>query len=409
MVPFNELKTFQMAVRKSVFVAIAIAMVALVPSAHAQTGFVTGPLSWTPVLRLREAGVDSNVFNAATDPKQDVTGGLGGAVDGKLDLPALQLTMQGASEYSYFEQYKSQAGVNSTVAARATLPLTYFQPSVYGSLLHTKERSTNEFDVRAPHNDHTLGAGATMNIGQRFAVIADAYRAYVEYSQGSEFAGEDLATRLNRRSSNASSGVRVTLTPFTSVTVDGGFGLDEFDARPQNNTRNLRGNVGISFSPDAVISGQAKIGYHKMYPEFAQAGPGGAQEFSGLTSSVDLAYLLWGGATRLGALFSRDTAYSISATSSYYLTTTGGLDITQTLPGPFLLNVHGNRQQLRYPTTALASGHTDAANVFGGGLQILVSANARIALNYDYANRRSVDAAFNYDRRHIYTTVTYGF
>jgi len=203
--------------------------------------------------------------------------------------------------------------------------------------------------------------------------------------------------------------VRVTLTPFTSLTVDGGYGLDEFDQRPLQDTKNLRGNVGIGFSPDAVISGQVKIGYHKMYPKSAQMAAGNVQNFDGLTSSVDLSYLLWGGATRLSGLFSRDVAYSISTNSSYYLATTGGLDITQTLPGPFRLDLRGNRQQLQYPTTALVAGHTDFANVFGGGLQILASAKARIALNYDYVDRRSVDATLNYDKRRIYTTVTYGF
>ena len=400
-----------MAIRRTVFAAVAIAM-GVASSAHAQQassgGLVTGPLSWTPFLRLREAGVDTNVFNASKDPKQDVTGGLGAAVDGKLDLPALQLGMQGASEYDYFERYKSQGGVNSTAAFKATLPLSYFQPTVYGSFLHSKERSTNEFDVRAPHTDHVFGAGLAMDIGQRFAVIADANRAYVKYLSGSEFAGQDLATQLNRRSSNVSSGVRVTLTPFTSVTVDGGFGLDEFTQRPQKNTENLHANVGIDFSPDAIIRGHAAVGYHKMYPEFAQTGPGGAQDFSGFTSAADLSYLLWG-VTRVGILFNRDSAYSISETSSYYVLTSGGLDITQTLPGPFRLNAHGNRQQLRYPESALVHGHTDFIDIFGGGLQIVLSTNAQIALNYDYIDRRAADAAFSYNRRHIYTTVTYGF
>ena len=400
-----------MRIRKSVVGATAIVMGLLVSSAHAQqapAGFVTGPLSWTPVFRLREAGVDTNVFNASKDPRQDVTGGVGGAVDGKLDLPAIKVAMQGASEYDYFERYKSQAGANSTATVKATIPLSYFQPSVYGSFLHSKDRSSSEFDLRAPHTDHGFGAGVTMNIGQRLAVIADANRAYVRYLAGSEFAGQDLATRLNRRSSNVSSGVRVTLTPFTNLTVDGGYGVDEFAELSQKNTKNLRANVVFGFSPDAVINGHASVGYHRMYPEFTQTGPGGAQNFSGLTSSVDLSYLLWG-VTRVGGLFSRDSAYSISETSSYYVVTTGGLDITQTLPGPFMLNVHGNRQQLWYPESALAAGHTDFINLFGGGLQIVVSANAQIALNYDYVDRRSVEPTFNYDRRHIYTTVTYGF
>src|SRR3954464_724087 len=117
MVPFNGPRPFQMGIRSSFVVAGAIPMSGFAGSADAQTsGFVSGPLSWTPVLQLREAGVDSNVFNAPAGGRQDVTGGLGAAVDGSLKVPAFQLAMRGASEYQYFNRYKSQGGLNTNVS-----------------------------------------------------------------------------------------------------------------------------------------------------------------------------------------------------------------------------------------------------------------------------------------------------
>src|SRR5207248_417615 len=149
----------------------------------------------------------------------------------------------------------------------------------------------------------------------------------------------------------------------------------------------FRTSATISFTPDAVASGHATVGYHKMNPSFHDAAAGGAVAFSGLTASVDVGYTLVG-VTRVGVHLQRDTSYSASRTAPYFLSTSGGFDITQLLPGPFTLLLRATREQLAYPTTTLAAAHTDFANVYGGGLQVAVSNQARISLNYDYANRR---------------------
>src|SRR5581483_10033285 len=231
-----------MAIRRGI-IAVAAGILAIGASAaNAQTtsGFVSGPLTWTPVIQLREAGVDSNVFNSPTNQQQDVTGNLGGFVDANLDLPRMRVAMHEASEYVYFERFKGERALNGNASFRVTVPLSYFEPAFYGSWTRAKDRTSDEFDVRARHHDHALGTALTMNIGQRFAVTGDANRTYVNYVSGSEFEGVDVGQQLNRQSSNVSSTLRVMLTPFTFLNVGGGFGLDEFKSRPSNNTENVR-------------------------------------------------------------------------------------------------------------------------------------------------------------------------
>jgi hypothetical protein len=219
----------------------------------------------------------------------------------------------------------------------------------------------------------------------------------------------DVATELNRKGTTALAGVRVAISPLTTFVVDAGVGRDAFVLDPSRNTDNLRGSVGFEFAPDAVIRGRGLVGYHKMRAQDPSAAPGAAVDFAGVTSSVDLSYTLLG-RTRFNPRFSRDTTYSVSVTQPYYLSTAGGLEIYQMLFGPLDLVVRGSREKLGYPGTEFEGARTDFADTYGGGLSIRLSTQGRIGFNYDDTKRRSSGGPrFGYARRHIYTTVTYGF
>ena len=65
---------------------------------------------------------------------------------------------------------------------------------------------------------------------------------------------------------------------------------------------------------------------------------------------------------------------------------------------------------MAYAANELAPERTDFANLYGGGLSIQAGAQMVVALIYDRSERRSSGGRqFEYDRRRIYTTVTYGF
>ena len=53
--------------------ATGMLVVALRAEAVAQERFQTGPVAWTPVIALREAGIDTNMFDEASNPKRDTT------------------------------------------------------------------------------------------------------------------------------------------------------------------------------------------------------------------------------------------------------------------------------------------------------------------------------------------------
>ena len=371
--------------------------------------FITGPLAWTPTLEVRDAGVDSNVFNTPTDPKEDVTATARAQVDSVLKLGSLRATTGGSLEYNYFDRYTSQRGFNRRVATHLEAPALRFSPTASAAWARLKERSGNEIDVRTPRTDLAYAGGIQARLTSRLSVIATAGLEKSTYDPGVTFHDVEVARQLNRETTMARVTARVALTPFTSLSIDGTVAHDDFPFRPAAATDNGRVDARFEFAPDAVIHGAASIGYHSMQPYYRGTARSTAAAYSGVTSSVDLGYALLG-VTRFNARFSRDANYSLYVDQPYYLSTAGGLQILQRLFGPFDLDLRGTVEKLDYPQTETEAAHLDTADTFGGGLSIRVSGHAVLSLLYDRTERRSpLGREFEYQRRRVYSTMTYGF
>jgi len=395
---------------------VLFAVLAMASAARAQDQepakdgrFITGPLAWTPTFELRDAGIDSNVFNTPSEAKEDVTATARSHVDSVLKLGLLRATTVGSLAYDYFEQYTSQRGLNRRVATHVEVPTMRFSPDLSASWGRAKERSGNEIDIRTPRTDLAYAGGLQARLTSKFSIIATAGRQKSTYDDGFTFRDTEIARQLNRESTMATVTAHVTLTPLTSLFVDATAAHDSFPFRPAAATDNGRIDARLEFAPDAVIRGAASVGYHSMQPYYRRTARSTAAAFSGITSSIDLGYTLLG-ITRFTGHFSRDANYSLYTNQPYYLSTSGGLEILQRLFGPVDLDVRGTVERLDYPQTEIASGYLDIAETLAGGLSIRVSREAVLALLYDNSERRSARGReFGYQRRRVYTTITYGF
>ena len=399
-----------------VLVALGVAQLMFASAAMAQTAqvqaptsrFVIGPLGWTPTLTLRDAGVDSNVFNSPSTetPKQDVTGSLAPSVDSVLTLGVMQLATQGRADFVYFERYANERAINGRVAGRMQFPVTRVRPVLTGSWERSKERTGNEIDIRAPRTEMAYSAGIEAQILPASSLTVTGGLSRLQYDEGAKFRGLDLATRLNRQTTTANATIRSTLTPLTKLVIILDGARDEFTTASSHNSDNLRGFAGLEFAPDAVIRGRVGAGYHKMLPR----GSDPSLNYAGWTSQADLSYTLLG-RTRFTGRTSHDTSYSGLDNRPYYVSTIGGLEITHNLVGPIDLELRGSREKLDYSETAAGlPARTEYADVLGGGLIIRMSMQSRIGFYYDDQQRRSSESPqFDYNRRHVYTSVTYGF
>jgi len=401
-------------IRPAHIVVIIAASLGVSSTAFAQGGttagrFVTGPMVWTPTFQLREAGVDSNVFNTPLNPKQDVSGNASARVNSILTLGLLQASTLGGVEYTYFERYKNQRGLNRNVSTHLEFPVSRFSPDVTVTWNHVKERPNNEIDTRAPRNDLAYTAGIQTKVTSRIDVMATAGMLKTSYETGFTFRDVEIARQLNRKTVSATATMRMALTPLTSLAIDGTASHDEFPFKPESATDNGRIGAHLEFAPDAIIRGSATVGYHQMRPYHRQVANTAAGAFAGLASSVDLAYTLLS-VTRLSGRFARDSSYSINTNQPFYVSTGGGLEILQMLFGPVDLDVRGSREKLNYPLTEAVPAYVDLADTLAGGLSIRAAPQTVVALIYDNTRRRSGRGQeFGYQRRRIYTTVTYGF
>jgi hypothetical protein len=391
--------------------AICCGVVPRTAFAQDEARFVSGPLAWTPTFQLREAGVDSNVFNTPTDPREDTVGTASSQVKSVLSLGLVKAATQGSLDYVYFERYTQERAVNGRVSTDLELPFSRVTPDIAVSWTRVKDRSGNEVDIRAPRNELSYTLGLKTDLTPRMALKVSGGRQTVTYDKGFAFRGVDIATQLDRETLMGTVGATFALTPFTSLLMDASVSRDDFPLRPGDRTDNIRANVGLDFAPDAVIHGRALIGYHSLRPTQGAGSSAAIPPFGGMTSSTEIGYTLLG-LTRFSGRFARESNYSILTSEPLYVSTGGGLDIVQRLFGPLDLILNGTRDRLAYVDTpaVAAPGHTDIARTLGGGVSIRVGEDMVVSVLYDNTTRRSsAGREFAYDRERIYTTVTYGF
>ena len=364
--------------------------------------FSSGPLEWTPRLEVREAGLDSNVFRSADNPKEDWFATIQPQIDTKLTLGIGEVEVTGIGELVHFQRYTSERAMNGRFNSRAELALARFRPFGGANVSVAKDRANSEIDLRARRYQRGFTGGVTANLSSRTSLEIAGNRQTNLFYPEATYRGIDLAPKLNVVTTEASAQFRIDLTPLTAVIVDARAGQDEFTLRP-GGTENLRGNVGIRFAPDAVIRGRATVGYHRMTPVQTDDELG----HTGWQAAADLSYTLLA-RTRFDVRMNRQTSYSALANRPFYVSTGGSLNILQTLVGPIDLLLQGSLEQLAYAATAILPSRVDRYELWGGGVSFRAGSTMRIGLNYSQERRVAPLVTESFERRRIYTSFAYG-
>lgn len=388
-------------------VVVALSLFAIMPAlpVAAQGRFQTGQLSWTPTITLRDAGLDTNVYDTPTDPKRDRLAVVSPQVDGVLELGSGSLSLAGSADFVYFQRYTEERSINKRVSARAEVPLSRLRPFGGISYSDARERQNSEIDLRARRTDREVTAGVGLSLTSRATLEVAARRWDSRFRQGEIFRGVELATRFNRDTNGASARIRYNVSPLTTFSLEADASRDHFVLSPEFDADNLRATAGFLFAPDAIIKGRALVGYHKLSPR-------GTRTFGydGLTASVDIGYVLMG-RTRFDARLLRDTSYSLEVQPFYVRTTYGG-EILHNLVGPVDVIARASREHLDYESIPdrLILAHTLEVNRYGGAVAIRAADRMRLSVNYEFAEREGLTLPDrHYERARFYTTVSYGF
>ncbi len=385
---------------------LCVLVIALSPVvASAQGGsnarFVTGPVSWTPTLSLRDVGTDSNIFNEPL-AIEDRTATLTPQIDVRIDAPHAELSGSAVVDLVYFERTTSERAMNRRVNLRADLPFSRLVPFVTVGYNRTKERRGPEIDVRARREEQTASVGAALNLTTRGTLTFAARLADLTFDQGQTFRGIELLRELDTRTEGFSGNFRYAVTPITSFQVDV-LRFDERYANPLKDTENVRALVGVLFAPDAVIRGGFSVGLHRLAAKDPRV-----TSYTGLTWAGDLSVTLLG-RTRLDGRYSREATVSVEA--PYYIRDQYGLDVQQTLIGPLAVLLRGGRETLDYPgfLELDVPPRIEYVDSYGGGLSIQITQGLRTTLNYEFGERRTPIDAGRYERRRLYSSVFFRF
>jgi hypothetical protein len=364
-----------------------------------------GPLSMRPRLDVREIGIDDNVFNDPDNPQSDFTAVIAPRLEATLRLGWTRLITATAVEFVYFKDFVDERSVNRAVEGRFEVGEGILRPFVLGSALDTNERPNAEIDARAGRRQLAYGGGLDVALTSRTMMTTLARRSTVDFDEGVRYRGVELSRTLDSQIDLFEGGLRVAITPLTTWMVTGGVQQERFERDPLRDSDRLRFVTGLQFSPSALISGNASVGYQRFTPQSELLA-----EYQGLIAQVGLTYAVE--STRLEGQVERDVRYSFEELQPYYVVTNLRLVVTERIAGPVDVQGTIGRHLMAYRELGGSAdvARRDKALVYGGGLGYRVGATARLGVNLEWTRRRSdTREDRHYDRRRLYGTLSYGF
>jgi hypothetical protein len=364
-----------------------------------------GPVSLRPRIELRDVGVDDNVFNATVDPQSDFTATIAPRVDAGLRMGLSRLTAGAFAQYVYFQKFEEERSFNRGAEARLDIGEGLLRPYVLGSIEDTRERLNPEIDARARHRQSTYGGGVSLALTSRSSFVLRARRATLEFEEGERYRGVELGDNLDETVDTFDTGLRISLTPLTAWETTVGVQRDRFRASPLRDSDSKRYITALEFSPSALISGRAAMGYRTFTPVDPLLA-----EFNGFIALISVGYAVEG--TRLDGTFEHDVRYSFEEDLPYYVSTNGRFTATQRLAGPLDLQLTVARYLMSY--RAFEGGEAEARRddfvLYGAGTGCRLGEAIRFGVNVEWSRRRSDEELDrDYDRRRIFSTLTYGF
>ena len=364
-----------------------------------------GALALGPRLSVSNVGIDSNVFNEASDPKSDFTITVSPSTNVWLRTQRGLLSINGALDAVHFNQYSSESSINSRATGQYEYRFNRLRPFVNARTLNTRERPGYEIDVRARRYETEFGGGVDSRVMSK-GTLGVAYR-HTQYTFDGDavFNGRPLNDTLSRTLKSAEVNWRHRLTTQTTWLVRGLREQQRFENEPRRNSNGARFKAGFELGQFALIRGTAIVGFLNLAPSDGAS----FEKYSGATADVDVAYTA-PTRTRLGLGVDRDVQYSSDFLEVYYLQTGWTATITQRLIGRWDLQLQGGQDRLNFEGIAARAGgdRVDTVDRFGGGIGFEIRPGTRISFDVRALQRDSPDRFRDYNTLRAGLSVNYG-
>jgi putative beta-barrel porin BBP2 len=354
-------------------------------------------------LSIMNAGSDSNVFNDADHPQEDLTATIIPRLVARVRAGRVVFSYGAATDLVYFQDFKDEESMNFGTDGRLDANLGRLQPYVSSGWVSTKERLNAEIDERAPRTQRTITVGTRLSVASHTDIVLNVRHADLAYDEGSEFRGTDLAHNLNSNTDSLEGGVQLALTPLTTLTLTASLQRDRFDSAHERDADTFRITPTLQFDPTALIRGTVSVGYRHFGPLDSSV-----PDFSGVVIQVIAGYTLME-RMKFDLDLTRDVQYSYEDLEPYYLATGGRVAATYQLVGPIDVQGFGGRQSLGYRSTLTGgASRTDRVETFGGGTGYRWHSQFRLGLTWEMNRRLSDLPDRHYERRRLFASFTYG-
>jgi hypothetical protein len=374
------------------------------PDTEPTVGILTiGPVRLAPGLVIRQIGWDDNIFDERDNPKEDFVATIAPDVAAFTRLRFVQLSGYAGVDFNYFKTYEQERSTGHNLRGRADILLSRLRPFVGGGQVNSRERPNGEIDVRADRDENELSGGVAFDISRYGVIYGAAYQYQTRFTNAFE-EGVDLGVALNRDRYLYSGGLRTELTPLLAMNVSASYSEDLFEEDPTRNAESWAGTVEFRFDPDAVVSGQATLGYLDFVPVNPAIEP-----YRGFIGSGSIVYpFIEIGRFAVQGL--RRTEFSFDTDDAYFVESTLTLSYTHFLFGEVDVQVKGSKSWFDYGFTATSPARQDKYDAAGGSLGYNLRNRTRISMNYEYARRRSLELPErNYDRRRWFLAWTFAY
>jgi hypothetical protein len=372
-----------------------------------------GPIYLTPGLQLRELGVDTNVFNSATDAKSDFTFTVGPQADIWLPIARRGLIKTSAgADLVYFQTYSSERSVDPHVMVRGEIYAHRLTLFAENDLLNTRQRPNYEIDARARRLENTIRLGGDLQISQKLSVEFAGRQSLLKFDGDATFEDSYLQHSLNRDTRGVSARFRYFWTPLTTIVLRTEASQERFVYSPVRDADTLRIQPGIEFKPPALIAGNAYVGLRRFLAKH-----NALPDYHGIVASARLKFRL-PGVTAVEFFGDRDLAYSYDALRPYYAVNGYGVNVRRHIVGRFDASVGGLRQRYSYRnldmTDAVDSpsntARKDTTVVYTGSVGYLLSRDVRLSFDVSRLNRDSTTTErAAYEGTRVGTSLAYGF
>lgn len=374
------------------------------PDLSIEGTFRLGPFHIRPSLKIKNAGVDDNVFLDPRIRERDVTATLGPGIDAILlagDRGGLHLFQE--FDYVAFQTFNELNHWNSYTRARGILLLKKLSLSLQDEYTSIRERPNFEIDRRFRQERNTIEARVhTRDLGRLGAGIV-VRQSRIDFAEEDVLAPSQVSSRLNRDERSVTLRGEVRILPKTTLLLEAVFeDVDVLDPGELRDTRSTTYLPGIRFDPTASIQGELKIGIKNLQSEEQ---PG--NDFLGTVGEGSLRTRL-GSRGRLRGTLSRNLVLSSLDNNVYFLLTTGSLGYEHFFTRHWSTDIEVGRSDGKYPNEVTRTGgqpfqgiRIDRVKNYKVGIRYRMSDQVTISLQALRQQRDSTDDFFD-DERNFY-------